>query len=32
MYEWHKNIQNMIDEIDLCIKNHSDDGLTLTKL
>lgn len=32
MYEWHKNIQNMIDEIDLCIKNHSDDGLTLTRL
>lgn len=32
MYEWHKNIQNIIDEIDLCIKNHSDDSLTLTRL
>lgn len=32
MYEWHKNIQRIVDEIDLCIKNRKDEELTLTHL
>lgn len=32
MYEWHKNIQNIVDEIDVCIKNKSDEALTLRYL
>lgn len=29
MYEWHKQIQIIVDEIDECIKNHHDEPLTL---
>lgn len=32
MYEWLKNIQIIIDEIDKCIKNKDDEALVLTKL
>ncbi len=32
MYQWHKNIQNIVDEIDACIKGQNDDELTLTYL
>lgn len=32
MYEWLKNIQNIVDEIDLCIKNQNDEHLTLNHL
>lgn len=32
MQEWQKVIQQMIDEIDFCIKNKHDDGMTLTVL
>lgn len=32
MYEWYKSIQNIIDEIDKCIKNQDDEALTLTRL
>lgn len=32
MYEWQKQIQMMVDEIDRCIKNHEDDALTLRSL
>lgn len=32
MHEWQKNIQNLIYEIDLCIKRHSDEALTLEHL
>lgn len=29
MYEWQKQIQIIVDEIDACIKNHTDEVLTL---
>lgn len=29
MYEWHKQIQKIVDDIDECIKNHNDEALTL---
>lgn len=32
MYQWHKNIQKIVDEIDTCIKNKNDEALTLTYL
>ncbi len=32
MHEWHKQIQKIIDEIDLCIKNQNDEELTLKHL
>ncbi|MCI9126716.1 MAG: helix-turn-helix transcriptional regulator [Eubacterium sp.] len=32
MQDWHKQIQNIIEEIDLCIKNHNDEALTLKNL
>lgn len=32
MYQWYKNIQKLIDEIDMCIKKGSSDALTLTYL
>lgn len=32
MYEWHKQIQMIVDEIDQCIKNHNDEALTLRHL
>lgn len=32
MYEWHRNIQTIIDEIDSCIKKQSDEELTLKHL
>ncbi len=32
MYQWQKQIQIIIDEIDLCIKRHEDEALTLQHL
>ena len=32
MYEWEKQIQAMVDEIDECLKNHGDEELTLRVL
>lgn len=32
MYEWHRQIQTIVDEIDECIKNHNDEALTLRSL
>lgn len=32
MYEWYKQVQMIIDEIDLCIKAHDDDALMLKRL
>lgn len=32
MYEWQKQIQIIVDEIDECIKRHDDEGLTLHNL
>ena len=32
MYEWHRNIQRIIEEIDICIKEHNDEVLTLKRL
>ncbi|WP_167955051.1 helix-turn-helix transcriptional regulator [Anaerosporobacter faecicola] len=29
MYEWYKQIQEIVDEIDQCIRNHQDEALTL---
>ncbi|MEG2234589.1 MAG: helix-turn-helix transcriptional regulator, partial [Oscillospiraceae bacterium] len=29
MYEWHKQIQMIVDEIDKCIRAHNDEALTL---
>ena len=29
MYEWHKQVQRIVDGIDRCIENRDDDGLTL---
>ena len=32
MYEWHKQIQSIVDEIDNCIKSRDDEALTLGAL
>lgn len=32
MYEWHQQIQMIVDEIDECIKGHQDESLTLQSL
>lgn len=32
MYEWQRQIQMIVDEIDNCIKNHDDEALTLCAL
>lgn len=32
MQEWHKQIQIIIEEIDVCIKKHNDEALTLKNL
>lgn len=32
MYEWLKNIQEIVDEIDLCVKSQKDEALTLNYL
>ena len=32
MYEWHKQIQTIVEEIDKCIKHHNDEALTLSAL
>lgn len=32
MYEWQRQIQIIVDEIDECIKRHSDEALTLRSL
>ena len=29
MYEWQKQIQIIVDEIDKCVKNYNDEALTL---
>ncbi|SDE43806.1 hypothetical protein SPACI_005390 [Sporomusa acidovorans DSM 3132] len=29
MYEWHKQIQIIVDEIDECIKNRNGEAVTL---
>lgn len=29
MYEWHRQIQIIVDEIDACIKNHNGEAITL---
>lgn len=29
MQEWHKSVQKLIDEIDVCIKRRNDEALTL---
>ena len=29
IYEWQKQIQIIVDEIDKCIKNYNDEALTL---
>jgi AraC-like DNA-binding protein len=30
MYEWHRQVQKIVDEIDRCIENRDDDGLALS--
>lgn len=32
MYEWQKQIQRIVDEIDRCIQNYQDEALTLREL
>ena len=32
MYEWQKQIQLIVDEIDKCIKDYNDEALTLSYL
>ena len=32
MYEWQKQIQMIVDEIDSCIKSYEDEALTLHTL
>ncbi|MBQ7774918.1 MAG: helix-turn-helix transcriptional regulator [Lachnospiraceae bacterium] len=29
MYEWQRQVQSIIDEIDVCIKNHEDEAISL---
>jgi methylphosphotriester-DNA--protein-cysteine methyltransferase len=30
MYEWNRQVQKIVDEIDRCIENRDDNGLALT--
>lgn len=32
MYDWHENVQKIVDEIDCCIKKQNDETLTLKYL
>lgn len=32
MYEWYRNIQKIVEEIDGCIQGHSDEAMTLNRL
>ncbi|MGN1115819.1 MAG: helix-turn-helix transcriptional regulator [Candidatus Ornithomonoglobus sp.] len=32
MYEWYRNVQKIVDEIDVCIKNSNNEALTLKHL
>ena len=32
MYEWHRQLQNIVEEIDRCIKQHDDEALSLKHL
>ena len=32
MYDWYKNIQTIVDEIEFCIKRRDDEALTLARL
>jgi len=32
VYEWHRQVQEIVDEIDRCIKDHNDEALTLRVL
>ena len=32
MYEWHRQVQKIVDEIDRCIMNRDDDGLALSTI
>jgi AraC-like DNA-binding protein len=32
MYDWHRQVQKIVDEIDRCIENRDDDGLALTAI
>ena len=32
MNDWYKNVQRLVDEIDVCMKNHDDETLTLKHL
>ena len=32
MYEWHKQVQKIVDDIDICIINRDDDSLTLRSI
>ena len=32
MHEWHKQIQEIVEEIDICIKQKNDEALTLAVL
>ena len=32
MYEWYKNIQKIVNEIDSCIKSRGDEAITLSRL
>lgn len=32
MYEWHRQIQTIVDEMDACIQNKDDEALTLRRL
>ncbi len=32
MHEWHKNIQQIVDETDVCIKNKENEAVSLTHL
>ena len=32
MYEWHRQVQIIVDEIDKCIKNHNDETMALSYL
>lgn len=32
MYDWYKNIQTIVDEIELCIKRRDDERLRLCRI
>jgi len=32
LYEWHRQVQKIVDDIDACIINRDDDGLTLREI